>query len=76
VAATQAQASLRDYLNRDPFKPFVVRMTDGRRLAIPRPPVVFCDGAASFIEPDDGALVEFFHDEVQAFGSLEQGVRA
>ena len=67
MSKNEFETALRQYLDRNPFQPFVVRMTDGRRLAIQNPPVVFCDGAASYIEPDDGALVEFFHDEVQAF---------
>jgi hypothetical protein len=68
------EACLRQFLDREPFRPFVVHLTDGRRLVIQHPPVVFCDGAASYIDPVDGALVDFFHDEVQTLGPLEQEV--
>ena len=39
-----------------------MRAKDGRRVVIRQPPVVFCDGDASFIDPSDGGLVEFSHD--------------
>ncbi len=67
----QFETCLRQYLE-EPFHPFVVLLTDGRRVVIKQPPVVFCDGAASFIDPRDGALVDFFHDEVQTFRPVEQ----
>jgi hypothetical protein len=72
MAKDEFHALLRQYLQREPFFPFTVSLRDGRRFVIKQPPAVFCDGAASFIDPDDGALVEFFHDEVQVFGRLEQ----
>jgi hypothetical protein len=71
---SEFEASLRQFLDREPFLPFVANLTDGRRLVIHRPPVVFCDGAASYIDPVDSALVDFFHEEVQSFGPLEQEV--
>ena len=70
----QFEAALRQFLQQEPFCPFVVYLTDGRRLLIRQPPVVFCDGAASYVDPIDSALVDFFHDEVQTFGTLEQEV--
>ena len=76
MSKNEFEGSLRQYLDRDPFQPFVVKLSDGRRLAIQNPPVVFCDGAASYIDPEDGALVDFFHDQVQTFGPLEQEVPA
>ncbi len=76
MAKDEFHALLREYLHRQPFSPFAVALRDGRRLLIKQPQLVFCDGAASFIDPDDGALVEFFHDEVQSFGLLEQEAQA
>ena len=67
---------LREHLHRKPFLPFVVELRDGRRIKIKQPPVVFADGAASFIDPADDALVEFAHDEVKKFGLLEQETSA
>ena len=74
MTKVEFEASLSQFLHREPFLPFVVQLTDGRRLVIHEPPVVFCDGAASYIDPADGALVDFCHDEVQTFGALEQEV--
>jgi hypothetical protein len=69
-------ARLREFLQHQPFAPFVVELRDGRRIVVRQPPVVFSDGAASFIDPDDGALVDFSHEDVQTFGFLEQGAPA
>jgi hypothetical protein len=69
-------AQLRQLLHREPFAPFFVELRDGRRLVIKQPSLVFCDGAASFIDLEEEALVEFYHDEVQTFGFLEQGAPA
>ena len=67
--------TLREFIQRDPFIPFVVDLTEGRQILVKRPPVVFCDGAASFIDLDgDGGLVDFFHDEVAGFRPVPQEV--
>jgi hypothetical protein len=63
---------LRQLLHREPFVPFAVELRDGGRIVVERPPVVFADGAASFIDPTDGALVEFFHKQVKDFSALEK----
>jgi hypothetical protein len=63
---------LREFRQRRPFVPFTVELQDGRHLAVKQPQFVFEEGAASFIDPDDGALVEFAHDEVKTMGFLEQ----
>src|SRR5689334_5009787 len=60
-------------LHRQPFLPFAVELTDGRRIIVKQLPVVYADGGAGFIDPDDGALVDFVHDEVSSFALLEQG---
>jgi hypothetical protein len=65
-------ASLREFLHRKPFAPFVVELRDGRRLVIKEPAVAFSDGGAGYIDPEDGALVDFSHEEVLTFGFLEQ----
>jgi hypothetical protein len=76
MAKHEFETYLRDYLQKQPFHPFVIELRDGGRVVIGQPPVVFCDGDASFIDPSDGALVEFSHDQVQAFGTWEQEVPA
>lgn len=75
MAKEDFENCLRQYLERRPFRPFVIEFTDGRRLVIKQIPVVFNDGAAGFIDPSD-TLVEFFHDEVQAFALWEEEVPA
>ena len=76
MSKEEFHARLREFLGRQPFAPFVVELRDGRRLVVKQPPVVFSDGAASFIDPADGALVDFRQEEVQTFGFLEQGAPA
>ena len=63
---------LREWLHREPFRPFVVRLRDGRDIVIKKPPVVFADGAASFIDFENEALVDFYHNEVKSFELLEK----
>lgn len=69
----QFHDTLRQYLHRQPFIPFVVAY--GREILISRPPLAFSDRAASFIDLDgDEALVDFFHDQVIAFRPAGQEV--
>ncbi len=70
------ETRLRHYIYQDPFQPFVVHLLDGRRVTVDQLPVVFSDGAASFVDFKKEALVEFFCDQVVSFGPLEQEVHA
>jgi hypothetical protein len=72
----QFYAQLQQFVHRQPFAPFVVDLRDGRRLEIKQLPVVFGDDGAGYIDPEDGALVDFSNDEVVCFGFLEQGAPA
>lgn len=56
----------------DPFFPFVVNLRDGRQIPIKRPPVVYSDGYASFIDLDEQALVEFSYKETKPFAFMTQ----
>jgi hypothetical protein len=76
MAKNEFHDRLRQFLHRQPFLPLLIEFEDGRRIVIKQPPVVFSDGAASFIDPADGALVDFSHDEVKTLALLEQGTRA
>jgi len=76
MAKDEFESCLRQYLERRPFQPFVVELTDGRRVMVKQLPVAFSDGAAGFIDPTDGALVDFSHDEVQTFGLWKEEVSA
>ena len=64
---------LLEYMHREPFLPFAVKLRDGGEIVVKKPPVVWCDGAASFIDVDgDGALVEFLHHQVKSFDVLKK----
>ncbi len=66
-----------EYMHREPFVPFVVKLRGGLEIVIKKPPVVWDDGAASFIDLDgDGALVEFLHYQVKSFEVLHQETAA
>ena len=68
----QVEQQVIELIYREPFVPFVVNLRDGRQIVIKQLPVVFADGAASFIDFENEALVEFFHNEVKTFAVLEQ----
>lgn len=51
--------TLRQWLRKDTFVPFVVELDDGQRIVIRQPVLAFGGGWASFIDADDGALVGF-----------------
>ena len=69
-------SQLRQLVHREPFVPFVVQLRDGTRLVIKQPHVAFDPEGAGYVDLDDGALVDFTHDEVTSFGLLEQGAPA
>lgn len=64
MTAANFENTLRAFLHRQPFEPFVVEMLDGRVIAVDRPKVVFAGGAASFFTPDYD-LVEFACEDVR-----------
>ncbi len=61
----QFDETLRSYVKRRPFFPFVVELKDGRRILIEDCHVGFGGGVAGFIN-DEGALDGFSYNEVQA----------
>ena len=71
----QFEETLRQYLRREPFQPFVVELVDGRLIAIEEPKVVFGGGAASFFTPSYD-LVEFACEDVQAIRPAIPGATA
>ena len=61
-----------EFMHREPFLPFAVKLRDGSEILIKQGPVVWDDGAASFIDPQEEALVDFYHNHVKEFVLLEQ----
>jgi hypothetical protein len=60
----QFDQTLRQFIRREPFQPFVVELIDGRRFEFERPEVGFGGGTAGFISDTDG-LVGFSFDQVR-----------
>ena len=61
----QFDDTLRSYVKRRPFFPFVVELTDGRRILIGDSHVGFGGGVAGFLN-EEGALDGFSFDEVRS----------
>ena len=76
VDKDEFHAALRKYFHAQPFAPFAIELGDGRRLVIETPRLVFSDGAASYIDPEDGALVDFFCEQVESIGPVKQEAKA
>jgi hypothetical protein len=64
--------TLRQFLRREPFQPFVVELLDGRTIEVARPKVVIGGGGASFFTPDYD-LIEFTCEEVRAIRHAVSG---
>ncbi len=62
----QFDETLRSYVKRRPFFPFIVELNDGRRILIEDRHVGFGGGVAGFLSDEEG-LVGFSFDEVKAF---------
>jgi hypothetical protein len=67
-------AALRRLTQQRPFIPFIVEMTDGRRLVIDHPAVAFGGGAAGFLSESDG-LVDFCCEDVHSIAPLTSKVK-
>jgi hypothetical protein len=68
----QFENTLRQFLRREPFEPFVVELLDGRIIEVTRPGVVMGGGGASFFTPDYN-LVEFSCEQVRAIRQAVSG---
>jgi hypothetical protein len=65
MKADQFEQTLREFLRREPFQPFVVELVDGGVIAVNHPKVAMGGGGASFFTPDHD-LVDFECENVQA----------
>jgi hypothetical protein len=70
----QFDETLRSLVNRVPFVPFVVELDGGSTLTIPDRPVVFCDGAATYLTPDY-RMIEFSNENVVAIRPVGEVVQ-
>lgn len=66
--------TLRDLVNADRFRPFLVEMRDGRRFNITGPHVAFGGGSAAFIAPDVEEMFEFAYTDVRRIHPAPQEV--
>jgi hypothetical protein len=62
--------TMRSFLKRRPFFPFVVELLNGERIVIPFPEVAFGGGAAGFRSDEEG-LIEFSYKKVSSIHVLE-----
>ncbi len=70
MSVEQFEQSLRTYLRRQPFRPFVIRTDSGEQIVVDEPAVAFNAGGGGYIGPD--GLVKFFECEhVLDIASLE-----
>ncbi len=68
----QFEDTLRTFLRREPFEPFVVELVDGRTVEVDEPGVAFAGGAASFLTPAY-ELIEFTFDDVREIRHAKHG---
>ena len=66
IDSIQFDETLRKLLDQVPFAPFVVELQNGAPILVRRPPVAYGGGSAAFIDPADGALIQFDHCKVIA----------
>jgi hypothetical protein len=76
IDPTVFDETLRQLLRRETFAPFRVELEGGQRILICQPVLAFGGGSASFIDPEDGALVGFNHQQVTGFSGAGQEVGA
>lgn len=76
IDANEFDVTLRRLVNRGTFAPFFVELDSGQQILVRRPEVAFGGGSASFIDSEDGALVNFSHKQVRGFRPASQEVGA
>jgi hypothetical protein len=63
--------TVRSFVKRRPFMPFVVELLDGQRIIVPHRHVAFGGGVAGFLNLKEG-LMGFSKDDVRSFEFLSQ----
>ena len=74
MSVEQFEHELRTNKHRDPFRPFVVELIDGRSILVDEPALAFDGGRAVFLGSSD---IEIFDcEEVQRFRPAQMGPAA
>jgi hypothetical protein len=68
--------TLRQLVRQETFVPFYVELRDGQKIWVRQPALAFGGGVASLIDPKDGALVGFSHEQVVGFHRAGQEVES
>ena len=76
IDPNQFDETLRQLVKKETFVPFCVELDDGQKIWIRQPALAFGGGGASFIDPQDGALVSFYHEHVIGFRAADQEANA
>lgn len=76
INAQEFDDTLRRLLSSEGFVPFQVELEGGRRILVRQPVLAFGGRSAAFIDSEDGALVDFTHEDVVALPAAEQEVGA
>jgi hypothetical protein len=69
MTAEEFDQTMRSFVKRQPFAPFVVELLNGERIVVPFPEVAFGGGVAGFRSDEDG-LVDFTNAQVRSFEFL------
>jgi hypothetical protein len=65
--------TLRKFIQREPFQPFVVELLDGTAIPIERPAVAFGGGVAGLLDDEQG-FIGFSCEQVKDIHPLPQGI--
>jgi hypothetical protein len=68
----QLTQTLREFIRREPFEPFVVELQDGHTIEVLSPNIVVGGAGAAFLTPNFD-LVEFSWEEVRAIRPMVSG---
>jgi len=69
MTVDQFERELRLYKHRQPYRPFVVVLNDGRTIFADEPTIAFSGGRAVFLGPEDAEIVDC--EQVQEFRLVE-----
>jgi hypothetical protein len=58
MTVDQFQRELRSHKHRQPYRPFVVVLNDGRSIFVDEPAIAFDGGRAVFLGPEDVEIVD------------------